>query len=330
LNEAPNEEWSSFLWRSYFWQQVFTHGRGLSYIERATSGAPQAIWPMDACRAQVRRENGRKLYVLDGKVYAAADIIDVPFMLKDDQLQARSPLVMGGKAISLAIAMGDYASNFFAGDGIPPLALTGALPTGPDGFRRAVDDIKRAMEVAKDGRRGYFPIPPGYKLEPVGFDPAKGQMVEARLFQIQEIARVYQLPPAFLQDLSKGTFSNTEQQDLQVTKHCIAQWSKALEDELNLKLFGATRNSRYAEHSMDGLLRGDLAARMTALSQAINSALLMPDEARALDNRPAAEGGNRLYIQGATVPLAQSGGQAPATPNPPPADPAPASNGAAA
>lgn len=78
-------------------------------------------------------------------------------------------------------------------------------------------------------------MPPGYSLKSVGSDPDKGQMTEARLFQIQEIARAFQLPPVFLQDLSKGTFSNTEQQDLQLVKHLIGQWAKAFEDELNLK-----------------------------------------------------------------------------------------------
>jgi phage portal protein BeeE len=94
----------------------------------------------------------------------------------------------------------------------------------------------------------------------VGFDPAKGQMTEARLFQIQEIARVYGIPPAFLQDLSRGTFANVEQQDLNLVKHLVAQWATALEGEMNLKIFGRLNNTRYVEHNLDGLVRGDLVA----------------------------------------------------------------------
>src|SRR3546814_13027001 len=62
--------------------------------------------------------------------------------------------------------------------------------------------------------RSYVAMPPDHELKPVGFDPEKGQMGEARLGQVLEIARAFQLPPVFLQDLSKGTFANTEQQDL--------------------------------------------------------------------------------------------------------------------
>ena len=134
--------------------------------------------------------------------------------------------------------MNDYASGFFAGGGVPPLALTGPLPAGPEAMKRAQADIKRAVDAAKKNSEPVFPIPAGYTLAPVGVDPEKGQMTEARLFQIQEIARVYGIPPAFLQDLSRGTFANVEQQDLNLVKHLVAQWAGALEGEMNLKLFG--------------------------------------------------------------------------------------------
>jgi HK97 family phage portal protein len=302
LNEAPNTEWTSFGFRQYFWQQVFTGGRGLAWIERIGPNV-DAIWPIDSTRATVKRVNGRKIYTVDNREYPAADVIDVPFMLKSDQLAVHSPLVMGAKAISLAIAMGDYASGFFAGGGVPPLALTGPMPAGADAIKRAQADIKRSIDAAKSGSDAIFPIPAGYELKPVGFDPAKGQMTEARRLQIEEIARLFNLPPVFVQDLTHGTFSNTEQQDLHLVKHLIAQWAKALEEELNLKLFGAANNRRYVEHSLDAMMRGDFATRMAGMAQGIQTAILTPNEARTLDNRPPLANGDVLYIQGATVPL---------------------------
>ena len=305
LNEAPNSDWTSFGLRQYVWQQVFTVGRGLAYIER-TGLNPDSIWPMDAAKTTVRRVSGRKVYEFEGKVYPAADVIDVPFMLKADQMSVRSPLVMGSKAIGLALAMADYGAGFFAGGGVPPLALTGPMPAGPDATKRAQADIKRSIDSAKNGGDAVFPIPAGYTLSPVGFDPAKGQMTEAMRFQVEEIARLFGLPPVFLQDLTRGTFSNTEQQDLHLTKHLIAQWAKALEEELNLKLFGAANNRRYVEHSLDAMMRGDFATRMAGLAQGVQTALLTPNEARALDNRAPKANGDDLYIQGATVPLGHS------------------------
>jgi phage portal protein BeeE len=83
----------------------------------------------------------------------------------------------------------------------------------------------------------------------------------------------------FLQDLTHGTFSNVEQQDLFFVKHLVGQWSQALEEELNLKLFGQRNGGRYCEHNLDGLLRGDFAARMTALPSGVQNAILTPTRA---------------------------------------------------
>lgn len=302
VNQSPNDTMGSFKFWQYFWQQVFTGGRGLAWIERTPQGV-EALWSLDPSKTTIRRVGMRVTYLFDGKEYPAADVIDIPFMLKSDGLKHYGPIVQGSKAIQLALAMGDYGSNFFAGGGVPPLALTGPLPQGADALKRANEDIKRAIGAAKSNSSQIFPIPPGNELKPVGFDPAKGQMVEARRFQIEEIARVYQLPPVFLQDLSRATFTNAEQQDMHLVKHLIGQWAKALEDEINLKLFGRNGGSRYVEHNLDGILRGDFLTRMNGMGQAIQNGLLTPNEGRALDNRPALANGDVLYIQGATVPL---------------------------
>src|SRR3546814_11615241 len=110
-------------------------------------------------------------------------------------------------------------------------------------------------------------MPPDHELKPVGFDPEKGQMGEARLGQVLEIARAFQLPPVFLQDLSKGTFANTEQQDLFLVKHLIGQWATRFEQQLNTKLFGQRRTTRKVEHNLNGLMRGDLKPRATAVAR---------------------------------------------------------------
>jgi HK97 family phage portal protein len=313
LHENPNPDMDAVKFRSYFWQQVFTGGRGLAWIERAGANI-EAIWPMDPTRTTIKRVNGRVIYGMDGREYPASDVIDIAFMLQHDMLRHYGPIALAEKAIQLALAMNDYASGFFAGGGIPPLVVIGPTPQGAEAMKRAMADIHRAIDNAKSSDRPIFPMPPGHELKPVGIDPDKGQMVEARRFQIEEIARVYQMPPVFLQDLTHGTFSNSEQQDLFFVKHLVGQWAAALEGEMNLKIFGRMNNNRYVEHNLDGLLRGDFASRMTGLAQAIQSGVLTPNEARLIENRPAHENpvANELHIQGATLPL---GSQTPAQGN---------------
>lgn len=303
LNEAPNSDWSSYDWRKYMWQQVFTGGRGSTWIERAGEKI-MGLWPMDPTLTTVRRQGGRKFYRFEGRDYPAADVIDVTFMLKANQIDVWGPIAKGKTAIGLAIAMNSFAAGFFAGGGVPPLALEGPLPQGAEAFKRAGADIQRAIDLAKESGSPFFGMPPGHKLSPIGVDPEKGTMTEARLFQIQEIARLFDgLPPAFLQDLSKGTFANTEQQDLQLVKHNLGRRAKQFEDELNLKLFGQRGRRLKAKHNLDGMQRGDFKSRNEGLARAIQTGQLTPNEARALEERPPLPNGDVLYIQGATVPL---------------------------
>lgn len=302
VHENPNPEMDRFkMWR-YFWQQVFTGGRGLAFIERNGTN-PEYIWPIDPSKCTIQRINGRLVYDFGQRRYDSADVIDIAFMPKADMTGHYGPIVLAEKAIQLALAMNDYASGFFAGGGVPPLALIGPLPKGPEAMQRALNDVNRAIDSAKNSSKPLFPMPPGHELKPIGFDPEKGQMTDARSFQVIEIARAFQIPPIFLQDLTTGTYSNTEQQDLFLVKHLIGQWAQALEGELNLKLFGRENNRRFVEHNLDGLMRGDFVSRMAGMASAIQNGVLTPNEARALDNRAAKDGGDVLLIQGATVPL---------------------------
>lgn len=321
VHENPNPEMDRFRCWRYFWQQVFTGGRGLAWIERNGTN-PEALWPMDPTKVTIARRNGRLFYEFEGKSYNSADVIDVCFMPKADMVGHYGPIALAEKAIQLALSMNDYASGFFAGGGVPPLALIGPMPAGKEAMQRAMNDVNRAIDAAKSSAKPLFPMPPGHELKPIGFDPEKGQMTDARSFQVIEIARAYQIPPVFLQDLSTGSYTNTEQQDLFLVKHLIGQWAQALEGELNLKLFGRENNRRYVEHNLDGLMRGDFVSRMAGMASAIQNGVLTPNEARALDNRAGKPGGDDLLIQGATVPLGtqpNAGGTAepvPAEPDP--------------
>jgi HK97 family phage portal protein len=185
------------------------------------------------------------------------------------------------------------------------LQLVGPLES-PAAIRRAATDIMAAIDAAKQEGRSILPMPLMHELKAIGIDPVKGQLVDGRRFQLEEIARIYQLPPVFLQDLTNATLSNSEQQDLHFVKHTLAQWIKRWEQQLNLKLFGPRNRARFVEFNVDGLLRGDFKTRMEGYAKAIQNAINTPDEVRAMENWPAKGGdADKLHIQGATVPLGE-------------------------
>lgn len=306
LHDAVTDDCSSYEWRKYSFEQTLTGGRQVSFIEKNVAGRIINVWPLNPNDVTVKRSGGRKIYELrqGGRTitYKSSEIIDIPFMLKADMLTARSPILTNKDTIGLAIAATNYGSRFFQGGGIPPAVLEGPFQSG-DALKRASKDMQDAVKTAYKEKRPIVAVPTGHQIKAIGVDPEKSQLVELKAALVVDIARIYSLPPAFLQDLTNGTFSNVEQQDLQLVKHCIMHWVKQAEQEMNLKLFGRNNNQQYVEFNLDGLLRGDFTSRMNGYAKAIQNAILKPNEVRRQENREDDPEGDVLLIQGATVPL---------------------------
>lgn len=312
LQDAVNDETTSFDWRKYTFDQVLTGGRGLTQIVRNARGEPISLNPMEPTKTTIRQTAGLRFYEYkDGDRtirLEARDVIDIPFMLKPDRLGSYSPIMANRDAIGLAQAVQDHASRFFQNGGVPPFAITGPFQSGRS-LSAAADDLEDAVrKAAKEGRQA-LTLPEGLDIKSLGEAAEKNQMLETQKFCVEQIARIYGLPPTFLQDLSHGTFSNTEQQDLHFVKHTLRRWVEHFEQELNLKLFGREKSDRLVEFNVDGLLRGDFKTRMEGTAQAVQNAIMTPNEARRLDNRPPMPGGDHLMIQGATVPIEQQDGR---------------------
>ena len=302
LHDAVNEGMSSFEWRKYSFEQVLTSGRSVTYIERDKTGRIVNLYPLDPTKVRVELSlNGRKIYRSNATVYEARDVLDIPFMLKPNMYDSRGPISTNKDAIGMAIAASRYGSKAFQSGGIPPAVLQGPFSSGAAAARASEDIAATTLKLAKEGRP-IMALPMGHELKTIGLSPENMQLIELQRFSIEQIARIYSLPPVFLQDLTHGTFSNVEQQDLHFVKHTVKRWVEQFEQEMNLKFFG--RGSEfYVEMNMDGLLRGDLKTRMEAYATAIQNGIRTPNEVRISENMPVKDNADDLLIQGATVPL---------------------------
>lgn len=305
LNGAVNDTMSSFDWRKYSFEQTLTGGRQFTFIETNAAGRIVAFWPLDPSGVTIRRKNQSVFYEYrDGSrsvSYDAAEIIDIPFMRKADGLAHRSPIMANAEVVSMAIAATKFGGAYFRGGGVPPYAVTGAFQSGA-AMKAAAADIEASIRKAVKEKRQAVVLPSGLEIKTIGTDAEKAQMIETQRFLVEQFARVYSLPPVFLQDLTHGTFANVEQQDLHLVKHTMGRWVAQFEGELNLKLFGRRKNDIYVKVNLDGILRGDFKTRMEGFATGIQNGVLMPDEARALDNRRPVPGGNQIYMQGAMMP----------------------------
>lgn len=302
LHDSINEDMSSFEWRKYSFEQVLTGGRSITYIEKEASGQIVNLYPLDPTKVRVERlVDGKKIYRVNSRVYDSKEILDIPFMLKANMTDARGPISQNKDVIGMAISATRYGSKAFQSGGIPPAVLIGPFSSGAAAARASEDVAASTMKLAKEGRP-IMALPLGHDLKSIGLDPEKMQLLELQQFSIEQIARIYSLPPVFLQDLTHGTFSNTEQQDLHFVKHTVKRWVEQFEQEMNLKFFGRGSDF-YVEFNVDGLLRGDFKTRMEAYATSIQNGIRTPNEVRAIENLDSKPNANDLLIQGATVPL---------------------------
>lgn len=307
LHYNVNEEMSSFAWRKYMFERVFTQGRAYTLIVRGEREEFRYLWPLETSKTKVKiSSTGAKTYeVSSGPMkgaYPARDVIDISWMMKENMVDHYSPILHNKDVIGLGIAATNYGSRLFQNGGVPPFIIVGNFQS-VGALNRASEDLKAAVQRASGEGKPAIAVPSDHEIKNLGIDPEKFQLVETKRFLLEEYARIYSLPPTFLQDLTHGTYSNTEQQDLHFVKHTLKRWIEQFEQELNLKLFGWERHDRYVEFNVDGLLRGDFKTRMEGYAQGINNSVYTPAEVRERENLPNIDGSDQLLIQGATVPL---------------------------
>lgn len=149
------------------------------------------------------------------------------------------------------------------------------------------------------------------KYSPIGISPDQAQFLETRKFQIDEIARIFRVPPHMIGDLEKSTFSNIEQQSLEFVKYTLGPWVSRWEQAMSQSLLTPEERTRYEIHfNVDGLLRGDYESRMNGYAVGRQNGWLSANDIRELENMnriPEEEGGDLYLINGNMTKLKDAG-----------------------
>ena len=149
------------------------------------------------------------------------------------------------------------------------------------------------------------------KYTPISIAPEQAQFLETRKFQINEIARIFRVPPHMVGDLEKSSFSNIEQQSLEFVKYTLDPWVVRWEQSLSRALFTPEEKKRYFfKFNVEGLLRGDYQSRMNGYATARQNGWMSANDIRELENLdriPAEDGGDLYLINGNMLPLVHAG-----------------------
>ena len=320
LHDEPNPEMSSFVFRETLMTHLLLWGNAYAQIIRNGKGEVIALYPLMPNRMIVDRDSSGQLYykyqktssdapTLEGNsvILRPYDVLHVPG-LGFDGLVGYSPIAMAKNAIGLAIATEEYGAKFFA---------NGAAPSGVLEHPGTIKDPTRVRDAWQSQFGGssnsgkIAVLEEGMKYTPISISPEQAQFLETRKFQINEIARIFRVPPHMVGDLEKSSFSNIEQQSLEFVKYTLDPWVVRWEQSLSRSLLTTKEKKDYFfKFNVEGLLRGDYQSRMTGYATARQNGWMSANDIRELENLdriPAEDGGDLYLINGNMLPLQMAG-----------------------
>ena len=320
LHDEPNPEMTSFIFRETLMSHLLLWGNAYAQIIRNGKGDIIALYPLMPNRMKVERDAKGQLYyeyqtmkedapTMKGAVYQLYpnEVLHVPG-LGFDGLVGYSPIAMAKNAIGLAIAAEEYGSKFYA---------NGAAPSGVLEHPNVLKDpakVRDSWNAAFGGSSNAHRVAvleEGMKYTPISISPNEAQFLETRKFQINEIARIFRVPPHMVGDLEKSSFSNIEQQSLEFVKYTLNPWVCRWEQALQRALLDDDEKGKYFfRFNVEGLMRGDYQSRMNGYATARQNGWMSANDIRELENLdriPAEEGGDLYLINGNMLPLVHAG-----------------------
>ncbi len=314
LHDAPNTEMTSMIWRETSVAHDLLWGNSYTQIIRNGRGEIIALYPLLPEKMKVDRDENGQLYYdyqLDNgtvKRLLKRDLLHVP-ALGFDGVMGYSPIAMQKNTIGLTIAAEDFGSRFFKNDARPSgvLEMPGKLKEGDP------QKLRAAWNSAYGGgnRNRVAVLEEGMKFSPMSMPNDDAQFLETRQFQLDEICRIYRVPPHMVANLAKATFSNIEHQSIDFAMHTIRPWIVRYEQSMNIALLNEFDYSKYyISFNMDGLLRGDYKSRMEGYAVGRQNGWMSANDIRRLENMnliPAEEGGDLYLVNGNMMPLNNAG-----------------------
>lgn len=321
MHDEPNPEMTSFIFRETMMTHLLLTGN--AYAQKIYNGKGEiiALYPLDPNRMTVWRDtSGRLRYTYTREpdealadknlvvTLGTEDVFHIPG-LGFNGLVGFSPIEMARNAIGMAMAAEEYGSKFFA---------NGAAPSGVLEHPGTIKDPAKVRAAwlsqfgGSENSGKVAVLEEGMQYKPISISPEQAQFLETRKFQIDEIARIYRVPPHMIGDLEKSSFSNIEQQSLEFVKYTLNPWVVRWEQQLSRSILSTREKEQgyYFKFNVDGLLRGDYESRMKGYAVARQNGWMSANDIHRLENQdliPAEEGGDLYLVNGNMVPLASAG-----------------------
>lgn len=316
LYRQPNDEMSSFTFRETMMTHLLLWGNAYAQIIRDGRNNILGLYPLQADQMEVDRDKqGRIIYIYHAYSNEVPDLQNKDYIFRSDEifhipglgfngLIGFSPIAMMKNALGTAIAVEKYGSSFFKNGAQPSGVLEhpGVLKN-PEKIRQNWSDVYggsgNAHKVAV--------LEEGMSYKPISLPPEDSQFLSTRQFGVNEICRIFRVPPHMVQDLSHATFSNIEHQSIDYVVYTLTPWLSRFEQAITKDLLlPSEQDTLFPRFNVDGLLRGDYVSRTSGYASSIGSGWMSPNDVRRLENMdliPAEKGGDDYYMNGGYVRL---------------------------
>lgn len=308
MANRPNQYQTSYEFWEHMVANLALHGN--MYAKKTiVGGQVRSLLPLNPLQVETKLIAGKvtHLFSVDGNVVALSSESVWHARMNGDLIVGRSPLQFGAKIIGIAQAAEQTVTNIYA---------NGGKRSGVLSFDRLLTKEQReqiranfaSLTTGTDDR--LLVLEAGAKFEPISMSPQDIELLASRRFQIEEICRWFGVPSVLVNDTSGSTTwgSGIEQLVTGFYKLNLRPYLEAIENSITTHLFNDKDREEYeVEFDFEGLLRADMKSRFDGYRIAVTSGLMTPNEVRALEWLPSVEGGDKLYMQGAMVPIDKIG-----------------------
>jgi len=288
-------------------------GNSYAQIIRDKRGNILSLHPLLPSRVTVSKNNGERVFNYTNDTGQTFNLNrEQVFHITGigyDGLTGLSPISAAREAIGLAKATEIYGNKFFANGARP-----GGILEHP-GQLKDPEKVRKSWEAVYKGADNSHKIAvleEGMKYHDTGLPQRDAQFLETRQFQLNEICRIFRVPPHLVADLSRSTFSNIEHQSINYVVHTLRPWMVRFEQAVNLQLLNEHERGEYfSKFNVDALLRGDFTTRMRGYSIGIQNGFMSPNCVRELEDMNPIENGDIFMVNGNMKALekARAGGE---------------------
>lgn len=313
LHNQANSEMTAYQFRETLQGHICNWGNGYAEIERDGAGRVRGLWPLLPDRTWPERDpNTKKIRyrttLPNGEqvLLPFENVLHIPGF-GFDGLVGYNPVRLAREAIGMSLATEEFGAKFFGQGANPGGIIEYPRKLSDQAYERYKKDAHEEYSGLSNTKRLMI-LEEGLKYHQITIPPEEAQFLETRKFQVAEIARIFRVPPHKLGDLEKATFSNIEHQSIEFVVDTIRPWLVRWEQSGRMKLFTPSeRRVFFAEHLVDGLLRGDIESRYNAYAVGRQNGWLSANDIREMENMNPISGGDVYLVNGNMTPADQAG-----------------------